>query len=198
MTPYEAYVLYLALKRHFTDKKYDFLQYNGKIRASRESFESRNDKYSFSKLAKMSDPKGFLLSNFIRHGTNVWIGTLLDDDLYDRTHKHWIRYNQALQYNFTNELEYLDDDLDEILKAPGGYPILLYKYLDSDISIETMVVLNSILNFIPYWDKKIDDKVVWPEYSLIIKKYSPFVRFDRDKMKNIMKERWIHHEDQSN
>ena len=193
MSPYEAYILYLALKRHFTDKKYNFLQYNGKIRASRESFESRNDKYSFSKLAKMNDPKGFLLANFINHGPNIWIGTLLDEDTHERTHKNWVRYNQALQYNFSQEINKLEDSLDDLLKAPGGYPKLLYKYMDHDVSIETMVVLNGILNFIPYWDKKIEDTIVWPEYSLIIKKYSPFVQYDRDKMKHIMKERWLCH-----
>lgn len=198
MTPYEAYVLYLALKRHFTTKSYNFLQYNGKIRASRDSFESRNDKYSFSKLAKMSDPKGFLLSNFVKHGTNIWIGTLLDDDLHERTYRHWVKYNQSLQYNFAQELESLGDDLEGMIRTPGDYPKLLYKYMDGDISIESLVIMNGILGFIPYWNKKIEDKVVWPEYSLVIEKYTPFVRYDKNKMKHIMKERWLHHEDQSN
>lgn len=197
MTPFEAYKLYLALKMHFKQKGYDFIQYNGKVRANKDSFEGRHDKYMFNKLARRDDPKGFLIANFVKHGPDTWIGTLLDDDIFERTYQRWMKFNQSLSYNFTQELELLDDDLDGMMKTTGDYPKLLYKYMDGEISIETMVVINGIIRFLPYWNKNIKDTVVWPEYSLVIEKYTPFVRYDRDKMKKIMKERW-QHEDQYN
>ena len=48
---YGAYLLFLALRTHFTKAKYDFFQMNGKLRANKESYLKRNDKAFFEKLA---------------------------------------------------------------------------------------------------------------------------------------------------
>lgn len=191
MTAYEAYILFLALKRHFTDDKYDFLKYNGKVNASRDAFESRRDKYSFAKLAKKSDPKYFLLANFLNN-TDIWIGSLVDDEIHDKIYLDWLRRNQAMEYNFRLELDRLGDDLDALIRTTGDYPALLEAYLWGQISAESIVVLDSILNFLPYWKKHINDTMVFPEYARKLQKYKPFVRFDRIKMKQIMQERWLH------
>ena len=63
--PYDAYVKYLALKSHFSQKNYDYIKYNGKVKAWRTTFETRKDKYFFYKLSKMKDPVEFLIANFI-------------------------------------------------------------------------------------------------------------------------------------
>lgn len=191
MSPYEAYILYLALKRHFTSDSYNFLQYNGKVNASREAFESRRDKYSFAKLAKKDDPKGFLLANFI-NDVNTWIGNLVDDPNYDQIYIDWCRRNQALEYNFRLELDRLGDDMESLIRTTGDYPKLYESYIWGLISSETMVVLDSVLNFLPYWRKHINDSVVFPDYARRLQKYKPFVRFDRTRMKKIMKERWLY------
>jgi hypothetical protein len=38
------------------------------------------------------------------------------------------------------------------------------------------------------WSKKITDDVVWPAWKRRIEKYTPFIEFDKDKMKSILKE----------
>ena len=50
MEAFQAYKTYVAIKNHFTSKTYDFFKYNGRTKASRSTFEKRNDKYFFSKL----------------------------------------------------------------------------------------------------------------------------------------------------
>lgn len=45
MTPIEVYKTYLAFKNHFTKPNYDYFQYCGKSRASKESFNKRKDRY---------------------------------------------------------------------------------------------------------------------------------------------------------
>ena len=47
MDAYEAYQKYLALRTHFKDDKYDYHRYHGKLKANRDRFEVRRDKYSF-------------------------------------------------------------------------------------------------------------------------------------------------------
>ena len=39
MTPYETYVLYSALKNHFTTESYDFIKYNGSMSTGRKDFK---------------------------------------------------------------------------------------------------------------------------------------------------------------
>lgn len=190
MTPFDAYVLYLALKRHFTDDKYDFLQYNGKVRASKETFEHRNDKYSFAKLAKKENPKDFLLANMLNNA-DTWIGNLVNDDIHDKIFQDWKRRNQALEYNFRLELQSLDDDMARVLHTEGDYPPLLEAYLWGQLSAESMVILDSVLGFMPYWKKHINDTMVFPDYARRLIKYKPFIRFDQKKMKQIMRERWL-------
>ena len=52
MTPFEVYKTYLALKNHFTQAKYDYNKYCGKVRASLNSFYKRKDRFWFEKLSR--------------------------------------------------------------------------------------------------------------------------------------------------
>ena len=47
---YDAYTLYLGIKLHFYSKDYNFVRYNGKVKADINSFLKRKDKYHFGKL----------------------------------------------------------------------------------------------------------------------------------------------------
>ena len=55
-TGYGAYLLFLALKTHFTKSNYEFFIMNGKLRSSKESYEKRNDKSIFVRFAKDYSP----------------------------------------------------------------------------------------------------------------------------------------------
>ena len=63
MTPFEVYTKYIALKNHFSQERYDYFTYGGKVRAKESSFEIRKDKYFFYKLSKHKDIENFLLAN---------------------------------------------------------------------------------------------------------------------------------------
>ena len=43
MNGFDAYKTYLGIKLHFTKKDYDFHRFDGKTKATLESFEKRND-----------------------------------------------------------------------------------------------------------------------------------------------------------
>ena len=69
MTGYETYILFNALKLHFTTEKFDFFKYNGKVKTTIEQFENRKDKYHFYKLSrkheKRDDMLQYIVYNFI-------------------------------------------------------------------------------------------------------------------------------------
>jgi len=193
MEAFEAYTLYLALKRHFTPNSgYDYFKYNGKTNASKKALETRKDRYFFHKLSKKADPLYFLVANFIEYGHNIWIGDLVNDSKYDDAYNDWLKKKESISYIFSQELSQLDDDLDKNLKIEDGqYPHLLTLYLRKKICIETLILLNCVLTFLPKWQKEITDTSLWPDIYNTVLKYSRFVDYDFFKIKNIIKDRFL-------
>jgi hypothetical protein len=71
------------------------------------------------------------------------------------------------------------------------HPQILKEYLSSRVSLETMVILDHILDYKKKWDKKLTDPV-WESVSMKMKKYSPFLNIDIPRYKKILKEVIIH------
>ena len=193
MTGYEAFCLYSSLKLHFTQESYDYFKYGGKSRTSIEAFENKKDKWFYYKLSRRfandEQARDFIVANLV-HNSDVWIGHLLTDDcdVHYRTRQKVI---QSLSYTFTNEIEslmkYGNPNNLLMMREDSPYPLLLSKLLYGEISIETVCILNTFLNFLTMWDKKIDDTIHYPNTSLRIKKYTPFIQFDPTKYKLILK-----------
>jgi hypothetical protein len=75
----------------------------------------------------------------------------------------------------------------------NGYPLLMNFVQLKQVSLETLCILNDILNFFPMWDKKIDDDILWPDFKLKCEKYTPFISYDKDKFKQILREKIKEH-----
>ena len=45
---YDSYQSYLAMKLHFNSENYNFVQYNGHVKADLSSFMKRKDKSAFT------------------------------------------------------------------------------------------------------------------------------------------------------
>jgi hypothetical protein len=184
MTDYEAYQNYLAMKLHFGGD-YDFHKYNGKVSATLESFEKRKDKYKFVRLSKkLSDPQilDFYLANFIRG--KEWIG--------DFDQKNWMAHKkivQSLQYFYENDLEKLlttSDNFDILFKCKdGNHPKLIKAYLGKKITLETLVILEKVLQYRKSFDEDIKEKFIWPKVSKLIGKYEPFMQVSARKYRMI-------------
>ena len=184
-SPFEVYKTYLAVKNHFTQKSYDYFKYQGKVNVSQSSFETRKDKYHFFKLSNQKELEGYLVSNFIERDIK-WVGDLLIEDAVT-TFNAWNKRQQSLSYIFQQELNNLESDFqNNLIVKDGQHPHLLKLYRQGIVSIETMVILNSLVNFFPYWNREITDTVLWPELYNKIQKYKPFVDFDFEKCKKIL------------
>jgi hypothetical protein len=188
MNPFDAYMMYLALKKHFTTKTYDYVKYHGKIKLNISNFEKRKDKFHFAKLAKMKDPFHFLLSNMIEDPSK-WITDFLTVD-GENNYISWQKRNQSLSYIFQQELDHLDDDFKANFTVEEQYPKLYTLFLQKEISIETLIILNKMFNFFETWDKQIKERVLWPNKKLIIDKYSVFVNIDYNKYKKTVIQRF--------
>ena len=80
------------------------------------------------------------------------------------------------------------DNFNELFKVEDGqFPKLLIALMQKEITIETMVILNNVFDFIRIWDKKISDDIVYPKISRKIRKYGSFLVVDVDKYKALTK-----------
>jgi hypothetical protein len=192
---YEAFCLYTSLKLHFNSDSYDYFKYNGKVNTSIDAFENRKDKWHFYKLSRrftnVEQGRDFIVANLV-HDPNVWVGNLLTEES-DIQYRKRQKVIQSLTYTFTNEIESImsqENPNESLMILDGQYPELLTKYLQHDISIETICILNTLMNFLKMWDKKIIDTIRYPAVSRTIKKYTPFVSFDATKYKLILKKEY--------
>ena len=183
--PYDAYVKYLALKSHFSDPKYDFIKYNGKVKAWRTTFETRKDKYFFYKLSKKKDPVEFLIANFVDND-DFYIGDIREDRA-NQVYMDFKKRQQALSYTFKSDLSKLKEDFNSNIIVPENeHPYLLRLYMRKDICIETLTLIDRCVKMFSYWDKELDGDIMWPSIKLKAQKYSPFLNVDINKYREII------------
>lgn len=187
MNAFETYKLYVALKNHFNSDSYDFFKYGGKTRASVNSFETRPDKYFFNKLAKHKDVLHYVLANIIEDNPNVWVGDLANEQQAEDNYRKWLSRQESFTYNFKNDLEKMNSDYNSNLIVEGSnHPFLLKLFIKKQINIETLVALNDMCEFFSYWNKTIEEDIIWPSIYMKCKKYKPFLRYDKAKLKQIV------------
>jgi len=191
MTPYDVYTTYLAMKKHFTDVKYDFFRYNGKTRSSVSAFNKRRDKYFFERISrKLSDDeiKLYFIANFVAtdNPSSVWIGEIIQSG--ERNYQELSKKYQSITYTFGQECVELFESrkLDQVFDCSKGHPPILKMYLAGDLSVETVTILDLIFNYTKVFDRKLPDPV-WETVSLKIKKYKPFINIDVAKCKKVLR-----------
>ena len=193
MTDFETYKTYLAFKNHFTKKDYDYFKYCGRSRASISSFHKRKDRYFFERLSRQKNDdeiKAYFVANFVEcdDPDRLWIGEIIRSG--EDTYTNWMKRSQSLFYLFKTEIEVFirKDNFEELFDCKtGNHPEILKKHLQKAISIETITILDLILEFTKRFDKKLTDPV-WEFISLRIRKYKPFINIDVEKYKEVLKE----------
>lgn len=189
---FEAYKKYLALKSHFTNPRYDYFKYQGHVKATPNTFETRKDKYFFYKLSKQKNLEQYLVASFVDLGPTQWIGDLIENMKVNNTYAKWLKRQESLTYQFKNDLSRLDKNYNENFAViDGQHPKLLKLFLQKDVCIETVIILDSITPFLKYWQKNIVDIVVWPQVKTKIDKYRPFVRFNNEKCRQLTIDHFI-------
>ena len=200
MPGFDVYRTYLAMKQHFTKENFDFFQYDGKVRAKEETYLQRSDFYFFETIArKLSDQevKEYLLASFVsaEDPSKVWIGDikLRGKDCW----LAWTKQNQSMQYLVKQDLSTMVDymatkghSFNDLFKAMGGHPPALRLYIQRRISLETLIILDMVLNFMSKWNKELHDPL-WELLSLKVKKYKPFLSIPTHKYKKLMKEMFL-------
>ncbi len=178
MEPVEVYLMYCAIKAHFSREGYDYHKYGGKTKTKKMSFYKRNDRLFFARIARKykdkKDVENYFVSNFLAD-KNGYIKNFNEDN-----YLNWKKRIQSLTYNLTNELSPYADRFEELFKWEDQHPILLKEYLGKRISIETMAILDDLVGYIKDWD---DTDIIWKDHKKMVEKYKKFLTIDTQKCK---------------
>jgi hypothetical protein len=191
-TGFAAFAMFHAMKLHFTGD-YDYVKYHGKTNVSKDTFANRKDKYTFYKLSRkynLENLKDFYIANFLEKDVS-WIGDISSVEGEENL-KKWQKRSQSLSYRFEQDvlglLNNINSPNEMLVVNDGQHPLLLNEVMQGTIAIETLVIMNDIMNFFPMWNKKINDTIIWPAFKKKCEKYLPFLHYDKNKFKSILKE----------
>lgn len=167
---YIMYCLYVAVSRHFSKGSYDFFKYNGKVfGVSEDSYKARNDIYAFEKAARLvpeADRIDFFVANLMAK-EKVWIRNMSLNKLSD-----WRQTIEAMPVRFRRDCEFLSTyELDKLITGPD-IPQICRLAMQNQITLETLVILNEILDFM---SQDIKTEIGWPPFRLKVISYAPFV-----------------------
>jgi len=182
----------MAMKLHFESDSYEAPKYNYKTSARPQSFFKRRDKYHFAKLGRRFDEPEELINFFTAQFTasdKTWVGDMLQDE---EKYTDWQKRQQSLSYNFEQDINKLAEEagtFDEMLETRGegnNYPLVIEMFLQDEISLETVVILDRLTGFMRRADRTISETIVWPDLSKRIRKYGLLLRFDKDRMRRVV------------
>ncbi|MAR63766.1 MAG: hypothetical protein CMP43_02055 [Rickettsiales bacterium] len=198
MDGFDVYKIYLAIKLHFTSDSYDYFKHNGKTTARLNTFTKRRDRYFFHKLSRSYSSSAcvdYFVAGFIGSDT-VWIGDVVGKSGQEN-YTRWQKRIESLSYVFENDCDTLLDFIeekeikfDDLFKVKKGqHPPLVKLYLANKITVESMVILNDILNYTKQFNKEIGETVIWPKKYKLLMNYKPFLKYNSTKMKMIIKKK---------
>ena len=187
MSAYEAFRIYNGLKLHFTTESYNYFKYHGKTKVK---VIPQNQFFVYERLGKRYEQnlEEFFLANFLED-PKIWINDLLSEES-DHIYKLYQKKMESLAYSFKNDIVNLfeeTENLNDLFLVKTDFPILLKKTMQNKINLETLLIMDSILNFFSVWNNNIKEDIIWKNFQLKCIKYFPFIKFDRNKMKEILK-----------
>ena len=189
--PIDIYLKYCAMKAHFGKGDYDYVKFGGKSKVSRESFWKRKDRIFFVSLSRkynaylIDSIDDYLLANFIVENKG-WVGNFSDENYY-KWKDRMSRLTEIFENEVTPLLENFKTEGKHLFAVPeSSHPKLLKEYLGKRISLETMIILDKLMDYGSKWDKQLNDDVVWPKTKKLIDDYKKFLTFEEKKCKMIL------------
>ena len=182
MEPIDVYLMYCAMKAHFGKGDYDFVTYRGKTRIKRDTFYKRKDRSFFVRLARKykteQEITNYLVSNFIRDKKG-YIANFNDEN-----YESWKLKRQGFFDLFEVEMKPLVDAFEDLFTVTNGqHPKLMKEFLGGRVSLETVIILDELVNFGPDWDKSLKDDIIWIDLNNLMNNYERFLTIDQEQYK---------------
>ena len=183
--PIDVYLMYCAMKAHFGKGDYDFINYKGKTKIKRESFYKRKDRYFFVRLARKYKTeekiKHYFVANFIKDKKG-YIANFNDEN-----YESWKLKRQGFFDMFGVEMKPLVNAFEDLFVVKNGqHPKLMKEFLGGRGSLETVIILDELVNFNNAWNKELEEDIIWNNLKNLMNKYKRFLTIDQKQYKMIL------------
>ena len=173
MQAVDVYLMYCALKAHFKSD-YDYHKFSGRTKIKRDSFYKRKDRIFFVRTAnkyKDTEILNFFVSNFIQDRSGYIA------NFNDNNYETWLQKRRMFYELFSQELQPFVKNFNPLFESKDGqHPTLLKEYLGKRISLETIIVLDDLVEFSKKWDKELEwDDFIWPDVKKLMNNYKGFL-----------------------
>jgi hypothetical protein len=120
------------------------------------------------------------------------------DEKSSTNYKNWQKVTESMTYRFQNDIDILneyEENFNDVFKMKDGqHPVLFRLHLRGKISLETMVILDDLVNYSENWYKYKD--ILLNEFVDMMRKYKPFLhnrlQVDKKKYKRIVLENFTY------
>ena len=179
MEPIDVYLMYCAMKAHFSKGDYDFVDYKGKTKIKRESFYKRKDRNFFVRLSRKykveEEIKNYFVSNFIKDKKGYIAN--FSDEIYES----WKLKRQGFFDMFVVEMKPLVEAFEDLFVVENGqHPKIMKEFLGSRISLETLIIMDELVGFDTQWNDAMKDDIIWLDLRNLMDNYERFLTIDRE------------------
>lgn len=189
MDDFLLYRYYVAMKAHFTSEAYNIIKSQGRTKVSIQSYQNnRQVNSSIKRLAKkmtIEQAMDFMIANFVAGDE---YGGIFNPDAQDVV-KAWKARMESISYHFENDLHTMEQECGSIEEAltslAPSHPAALKLLYQNKICIETLVLLSGLTNFRQPLDTELKSDILWRKTSLILRKYKPFVKYNKSRIEEI-------------
>lgn len=182
MDAYAANLLFKSLKLHFTTEAYDYFKYNGKVKDSKalqQKFLQNNQRFYFAKLAKHENPEGLVVANLLID-PKMFIGDVVSPEGL-LAYSEWKGRQARLSYLFTEEMTTNDNYKNILKRSESGLPFLIHELIGRRLTPEVVIMVDGLIGRLDKWST--DQHPLMQKIQLRLRKYRPFVKYDKDKAK---------------
>ena len=178
MEPIDVYLMYCAMKAHFGKTDYNFIKYGGKSRVPRNSFFKRKDRYFFVKLSKKYKTENEIRNYFVANFMMEQRGYVANFN--DENYEKWQNRQNNFHDIFTNEIQPMIQDFNSLFEIKKSeHPKLMKEYLGKRISLETLIILDELVEYSKKWNEHLKDDLLWPDLKKLMNNYKWFLTFDK-------------------
>jgi hypothetical protein len=184
MEPIDVYLMYCAMKAHFGKSDYDFVTYRGKTRIKRDTFYKRKDRSFFVRVSRNykteEEIKNYFVSNFIKDKKG-YIANFNDEN-----YQSWKLKRKGFFDIFEVEMKPLVDAFEDLFMVTNGqHPKLMREFLGGRVSLETIIILDELVNFSLSldWNKQLEDDIIWIDLRNLMNNYKRFLTIDQEQYK---------------
>ena len=183
----------MSVRLHFTKDSFDVFK-NSKVKGSSETFNKRNDRLLFEKLARKHPKDGELIQFYVANFAYGNLNVIYEEEESNSCYREWIKRKESITKIFADDTTRIirfaennklskNDVLDFTFGTP---PCILTQYIGKHISIESVRILDDYLNIIDNWKEADFTSSFWDDDIRRIIKLKKFVKYDKTRIEPIV------------